>query len=284
MPLFNRQVSVLVGPEGSEEGILFEGIRVVFKITKTKKKDSNTCSVDLYNLSEATRNRIKTLEDLLIIKAGYLDAGGLTDLFTGNIVNINHIRSGPDIITRLEAGDGEKALREIFTKSYKEGTSVKQILNDVVAALGIDKKFIDSSIEDSQFVNGFSFSGPIKNIMDKLAGKLGFEWSIQNNEIQILKDGGTNQDTAIVISSDSGLIGSPERVEDLTKGRKKTSTKLPGWRIKSLLLPKINVGGTVGVESREIEKGSFFKVLNIDHSGDTHGENWETTLEVMERE
>lgn len=284
MPLFNRIVSVLIGPEGSEQGIEFSGIRVVFKINKTKKKDSNTCNVELYNLSAATRNFIKDLNNIMILNAGYVESTGLEHLFTGNLININHVKQGPDWISKLEVNDGSKAINDTrINLSYKEGASSKQILSDVIDSIPLAKRFVDlDRIEDSQEVNGFSFAGQSKTVLDKLAEKLNFEWSVQDNQIQIIKSGETNNDAVIVISPDSGLIGSPERLEDLSE-EKASTTKLPGWRVNSLLLPKVSIGGTVSVESREIKKNSFFKIHSIEHSGDTHGQNWNTVLEVTEK-
>jgi len=282
MALFNRQISLSIGPEGSEQGIGINGLRVNFKIKKSEKPETNNALIDIYNLSKDTREKLININDLVILNAGYFDNVGVENIFIGNITNINHIKQGADLITKLECDDGAKVLREQKIKlSYKEGTSAKEVLTDVINSIPLASQFVDTTdIEDVEFVNGFSFAGPFKFILDKLSSKLNLEWSIQDNELQIISVGGTNKKEAIHLTSQTGLIGTPERVQDLTKQKK---TERPGWRVTSLLFPKISIGGLISIESRSIKKGSFFRVINIEHKGDTWGNEWNTFSEIEER-
>jgi len=282
MALFNRQISLTVGPEGSEQGIGIRGLRVNFKVKKSEKPETNNALIDIYNLSKDTREKLINIDDLVILNAGYFENVGVENVFIGNITNINHIKQGADIITKLECDDGAKVIRNTKVNlSYKEGSSAKEILNDVINLIPLASQFVDTTdIEDVQFVNGFSFLGPFKFVLEKLSSTLNLEWSIQDNELQIIRIGGTNKKQAIHLSPRTGLIGTPERVQDLSKQK---NTERPGWRINSLLFPKISIGGLVSVESQLIKKGTFFRVINVEHNGDTWGNEWNTASEVEER-
>jgi mannose-6-phosphate isomerase class I len=51
-----------------------------------------------------------------------------------------------------------------------------------------------------------------------------------------------------------------------------------GWKIKALLQPNIEPGNVIVVESDEIPAGSKFRVIEVEHIGDTHGPDWTSTI------
>jgi len=287
MSLYNRAVSVVIGEPGSLTGILIKDLKVTFKIKKTEKSESNTAEIDVYNLSEVTRNKIKKLRDIMILSVGYLsESDVLTDIYSGDITNINHIKNGPDWITKLEGNDGEK---ELTTKkirfNFAEGTGAKHILSEVISALELPKDFVDTvNITDAEFGAGFTFNGLVKDAFNKLAEKLNFKWSVQDRKLQILTMSGTNNKPKIFLSPSTGLIGSPEHLTDLSSGQDASGAtdKRPGWRVNSLLYAGATIGGKIEIESHEIKKGSNFRIVNIEHNGDTHGNDWNTSLDVEE--
>ena len=280
MAQFNRLVSVLIGPAGAESAIKVDELRVTFKIKKTSKADSNSCEIQIFNLSKNVREQLKETGFVLILKAGYKDGAGLEDIYKGTITIIDHEHSGPDMITKFECGD--KELQETkFNASYKEGTSLKTILADIVKAFPLSSKVVES-VKDGQQTNGMAFSGLAKDVLDKITKSLGLNWSIQDRALQIIEPGKPNQDEVVFITPETGLIGSPQRFED--KGKKENAAdNRPAWKVKSLLIPRISVGNVVSIESAEIKKNSFFVVNSIEHSGDTHGTDWTTDMEVFER-
>ena len=283
MALFNRVVELTVGPEGGE-GIQITRLRVTFKIKKTEKRTTNSASVEVYNVSPTNRTQIIDLDNLMVLKAGYAGNGGAETIFVGNLTNINHVRQGADIVTKLEANDGEQALRETKIKmTYAAGTLAKQVLDDLVGQFPLATYYIDQEITpDDEFKNGFAFTGQFGEVMDKLGAKLGFSWSIQDNELQILKTGNANKEPAVSLSKSTGMIGTPERLQQKGKAKLVAEQNKPGWRVPSLLMPKIKVGGTVLISSPQIEQNTPFRAVKVEHSGDTHGQDWTTTTEVTE--
>lgn len=284
MPLFNRQVELTIGQAG-ETGIQIKNLRVVFEVKKTSKKQPNSCAISVYNLSENTRSKLINLGDLLILKVGYADEAGVQNIFAGNLTFINHAREGADIVTKLECEDGEKALRETKVKlTYAAGTSAKQVLKDLVAAFPLAAYFIDeANLDNSEFVNGFAFTGTFTDAIDKIADKLGFEWSIQDNELQILAIDNFNKEPVISLSQDSGMIGRPENLLDVSKKAKKSKKKQhSGWRVKTLCIPRFKIGGKVVVSSVEVGQNVAFRIDAIKHSGDTHGDDWTSEIDVTE--
>jgi hypothetical protein len=123
----------------------------------------------------------------------------------------------------------------------------------------------------------------------------GLEWSIQNQTLQVIAKRGTTKRQAIVLAADSGLIGYPERmregarekarVKDERTGKRanlvSAAQQRDGWRVKSLLLPQINPGDLVKLESRSTE--GFYRAESVKHTGDSEGGDWQTELELVDR-
>lgn len=278
--LFNKICSVSIGPENSE-GIKLSGLRVVFSINKSTKAEENHAKITLTNLSKESINYIEK-DQVIILKAGYEEDTGERILFSGYISNFyTDYSSKPDIHTIIEAIDGSKKLEESdLSICYEGNMTIKQILKDLSKKIR-SPEILDLSklpILTNKTLNGLSFVGEIRYLLDYLGKSAGFEWSIQNGSLKICALGSSNTQVVTHISPESGLIGSPERMLDITKSKK--DGEIPGWKVKTLLLPGIEPGNPISIESRDISKGSIFKVYSIEHSGDTDGNDWTTSLKV----
>ena len=278
----DRVASVSIGEENSP-GFKITDLRIAFEIKKTNKSDCNDAKITITNLSENSRSLIRK-NDLVILKAGYSEAYGEEDLFIGYVKQVNNSYDTPNIHTILDCKDGIKKLEDSkISLSYDTGFSIKNIIQDVIKKLNLSSSIdIDKlNIPDVEFTNGLSFAGEISHLLDYLCQSAGLEWSFQNNKLKIQnKDEGDFTDV-VVLSPSSGLIGSPERVEDVENSRSRAKTDVPGWKIKSLLQPKIEPGKIIQVFCNEIN-GAFFKVFSVEHNGDTHGKEWESIIKVAE--
>jgi len=283
--LYNRVASVEIGRSG-EEGIRISKLRISFSVKKPdpSRKQRNSATVKIYNMSEQSRNSIKETEDVLILKAGYADSEGEKVIFTGDITTINHEHDSPNIITTIDCNDGDKILRDgVITLTHKDGAGTKQILQEVINKLNLPKKINTAllDIADKKYATGFAFAGQSKVALDKLAEVAGFNWSIQNNELKIVDKNKTDKSIAISLSSTTGMIGSPTRINDIY-GKKDGKKSVRGWKIQSLLQPITEPDSGAIVGSKEIPSGSLFKIVDVEHRGDTHGQEFFTFLKVKE--
>jgi hypothetical protein len=171
----------------------------------------------------------------------------------------------------------------MLSLSYKDGTSAKKVLKDVLNKSGLPLRPFDmSKIADKQYVNGFSFIGMGKELLSRVCTYLGLEWSIQNDEIKLVVSGKGDDTRIIQLNPGSGLVGSPKRIADISGSHKKGYTKIQGWKILSLLVPQMEPGSLVFVQSKEIPMGQMFRVVELTHRGDTHGDSWITETVVAE--
>jgi hypothetical protein len=284
MALFLRDVLVNISnPEtGLNQDFAGATLRIRFSIEKNTKSNSNTARVEIYNLSEYTRNLIREFDDTVTVSAGYSEGYGNKLMFKGQITKINHKKELPDIISALECGDGIKKARETRASvSYEEGSKTRDIIQDLANKLELPIKSIPDDIKES-YVQGFSHTGSVKEALNKVVEKAGLEWSIQNEEIQIIKKRNVTKSPEIIISDLEGLIEQPEKLNDLEANLIGDQPK-PGYRIKTLLNPDIEPGIKVFLQSPNVQVDQpEYRVEKVTHTGDNWGGDYVTEFTIVE--
>lgn len=285
MPLFNRVLNLRIGSAGSTEGLEVTKLRVIFNAKKSIASTTNQCVVTIYNLNENQRSQVRALHSLFILEAGYDQESGLQFLFSGDITKVSHVYQSPDWITKIQFNDGANALQNsTVNTSYAAGTPVKSVMNGVLKTFGVPTEVINpETLPDTQYANGFSDTGSAKKSLDTITAKLGAEWSIQNGKLIVRKKGSVDNTTGYELTPSTGLIGVPSLVEDSQNaaGTQTTSVGKSQWEIKTLLLPTIIPGNRIKIAHVKNFKDGLFRVEEVEHVGDTHGLDWNTTLKVV---
>lgn len=273
MPLFDRIIDVQVG------GKLFpNNLRITFDIVKTNQSVCNSASITIYNLSEDSRNQIRELDDDIVLSAGYREYGGTKLVFKGNILRVNHTYNLPDIMTKIEGGDGIKALRDQRQSvSFEENTSVKDVLNKVSSNLGLTVRELPEDVS-GEYTQGFSHAGSVKEGLDKVCQRIGAIWSVQDNELQITKDNSASVHAPVKISRIDGLLEKLERLGDARQFFVDSEAALnSGYRFRTLLNPDIQPGRKLTLG----DQGTF-RVERVQHQGDNFENDFISIVEVKE--
>lgn len=203
--------TILVNPE----------LRISGKATKTFKPEPNSCEIKIYGLSPEHRAQLTKIKTPLIkLAAGYgTGSDGMTQLFYGHVLFVSHeiLPATGDIVTTLsttDGGDKKQTSRVNVTFGPKTKTSV--VLKRIVQALGLnpgnsDKvgKLLDQGKTANLFIDGGVVSGNAANELSHLLRSCGFEWSIQDETLQLRKIGAAADGFAIDLNATTGLIGSP---------------------------------------------------------------------------
>ncbi len=268
------------------------GLRIAFDIAKTETADSNACTITINNLSETTRNfikaRTKKTDGMIVtLRAGYEEMHSTADLpvlFIGDVTNVSHDTTKPEIVTTLECHDGLVSIKTSwFSMSYRSGVRIAQIIKDIVVALDLPLQALyeNAGMPDYKLDRGFSFDGFASDALTRICKGYGLRWSIQNNAIKIYRavdsKGSPGTDTTLPLKS--VLIGSPKRLNQTMKGNDFIDFK--GYEFRALLMPGAEPGGRVSVTSNTLEKPVTLAIAEVHHKGDTHGtgENtWTTTV------
>lgn len=294
MAQFDRIYRLTVGIEGSD-GIIIEalprqqGLSISFDIDKDLTQQTNKCRIQVLNLSMATAKKLERDGSVCLFEVGYSEDIGLRRIFVGEVVDAWTYKQSDDRVTALELSDGQKAIRDcVVALSYADNVSRKKVIDDLAAQMGLLVHYAEG-LTFTTFANGFSFVGAGRTCLDKACAGANLSWSIQNNVLQVIAEGGTTKIEAIKLNASSGLIGSPERLikgvkridKNQTRKVKKTmADKKAGWRVRCLLQPTLNPGDLIYVESIPIT--GWFKIESLKHSGNYDGSNWYSDLEVYE--
>lgn len=123
--------------DGLGQIIITPPLTINFTVERTVESTSNTISIQIYNLSMKTRNRIKqdkynmSAQHKIKLEAGY--GNNLSVIYYGQILQADNMRAGQDIITTVSGQDGSfDTSNTVTSESIAAGTPVSQVLQHLV--------------------------------------------------------------------------------------------------------------------------------------------------------
>jgi hypothetical protein len=283
--LFDRRATVTV------DTIQFTALDFAFKIEKSLKAEPNTCELEIYNLSDEHASQLEQLGVFggkgsakttigkggkakakaatqgipCKIEAGYKDATSL--LWVGDLRTVFTVVDGPDLVTKLTSGDGEKAWQNArLHVSYGPKTPIDTALRAIARALGVGEGNLGKVVQKlkvagtAMFPAGYVISGSASRELVDLARSADLEVSVQDGALQFLDRGKALAGQAIRLSSETGLIESP------------TVDNEGVLTAKTLMIPDMRPGVLIVLDAARL-KGNY-KVAKVVTSGDTAGTEW----------
>lgn len=246
-------------------------LRFTFRVELSGQAAPNTAEISIWNLGKKTRAILQERELLTILEAGYF--GSRSTIFRGKLEYGSTIKDGTDWVTSFQSSDGgPEVAKSRVNFSRKGGAPIGDVLKQLALELGLGlgnvvEKANAGSIRGkaTEFINGVVLSGKTYDLIQKVAGQMGYGVSIQNGQLQLLAPTETLREDAVLLTGSTGLVGSPEAGE---KGHVKA---------RSLLQPDLVPGRKLRIESREVT--GFFKTVRSVFLGDTWGQDWYTDIE-----
>lgn len=273
MSFWERACAITVGSGGSGT-VVDERFRVQFKVVKTLTTDTNTAKVEINGLSESTRQSFMKPEKVMQVEAGY--KGDTEILSVSEITNATILRDPPEIITQIEVQDGAIALKDRkIALSFAPGTPAKRVVDKIASDLALPRKATGVQIK-GVYQNGITLNTTARDALDRVTRKAKVTWSIQDRELQILDEVDASQGQGVLLTPETGLISSPERLDDPEKGD--NIRRGAGWKVRSLLNPKIRPGEQILVQAAEVD--GQFRIDTVTHVGDNRGNDWYSEAEV----
>ncbi|CAG9173052.1 phage protein [Cupriavidus respiraculi] len=295
MARFNRDYRLQLGKAGQQGVEIRPPIRITFDITKDASEQPNPYKIRIYNLKPDTRRALEEPDVRCLLYAGYAEEDGPVLLAAGAVTFGHTFYDGPDVVTELDVRDGYVEIRDTAVSlGYGPGARASMIIRDIAKQMGLPLVMPDNA-PDRVWQNGFSFYGAARQALHKVVQGTGLEWSTQNQTLQVVAKRGTTMRTTVALAADSGLIGYPERTREGAREKARVrdertgdranlvsaAQQRNGWRVRSLLLPQINPGDLVKLESRTTE--GFYRAESVKHVGDSEGGDWQTELELVDR-
>lgn len=275
--LFKRKGSIQIDTLKVPFGL--DGLACEFTVEKRLDGKPNTAELKIFNLNPDHRGGLsakaaaaKKKKVLVEIEAGY--ESGTSRIFRGDLRFLFHERNGGDIATCVEAGDGEFSVsRAKIFKSWGPGTPATTVLKDIVSELGVGQGNLNALPTilhflggGDAFVGGTTCSGPAMKELTRITKSLGLEWSLQDGTLQFLSTGKALQSTAILLNSNTGMVGAPSIDH---KGVMK---------VRTLMIPDLFPGRKIKLDAAELQ--GFYRVERCRYSGDTWATDWYIDLEA----
>ncbi len=265
--------ALVINPGGIEQ----HPLKVAFSVSAGISGSANTASIELWNLNEGHRNAVGKELDSVQIEAGYIDpATGQSNvgiIFKGDLRDVEHRRDGPDIISKISCGDGDKAFRSAtISKSFPKGTPVPEVVEEIyneLAKKGVKKgewKFPDD-IDDKKFKRPYAMCGGCQREMNTLARGKGFYWSVQRGTMEVIPSDGYIGGV-VLISAATGMINTPTITDN-------------GVKVDCLLNPEIRPNRRVRIQSEVLEmnaEGGEYRVSEATYSGDNRDGDFKVSI------
>jgi len=298
----DRIYSLKIGTD--EDAIEVDQLNIRFEVLKTSDNErrKNSAWVEIFNLSDSRRKKLQHAHIGISLDVGYVDTG-LKSLFTGQAFSVDNKelrgfrdkKQDVDIITRV---DVDELFEELNTKNMSSFSPAGSKLRDVISTIaksieGITKEDLSGSTIDKVLIDGYQMVGSPRSNLDRLSKTYNLQWQIDMGTLYVM-DAGTSftasNEEAYIIAQDTGLIGSPEYINESAKRNQrvvenKTKNEIKekpnGIEIKCLLNPSIVAGSTIKLEFEELT--GFYIVDEVRHAGEFRGQDWYTVIRATEK-
>lgn len=287
--IFELVPSGTPGTKKGELALIIDGLRITFQVTHFAGNAFSIAEITIYNVTRGSTNQMlgdgsEKRYEFISLEAGYDKAFG--SVFAGQIVNVQRV---------LEDGGATQGVR-FFCQSLAQRkdqvlinltlspeTAPVQIIEECAAPFGAEIRFYGDFSDLPRRSRGSVLQGSPTACLNELSATYGFRWMVENDAIKIIRNGFAMPFSGLVITSGSGMIGSPV-VSDTEVG------------IRYLLNPKLKLGDTIKLESmaprfefsgaffydipRTIGEG-YYQINSLAFAGDSHGDQWEAQISCL---
>ena len=283
-----RLVAGLAGQSGFEIGEETDqgrALHIKFDLEKTDVSSNNTGTISIWNLNDEHVSVLEQKDCMIALYAGYGDTKPL--IFSGNVTNPETAMESTDRKTDLDVVDGRVAIRDTYLSlSYVGETLLQTIYGDCINQMGITCIYSQGAavlLAATKLPFGYAFIGTAADCLTQLCNAYGLKWSIQNGVCQVLLAAEPISQQAYLLSEETGLIGVPKRVamsaESTVQGSSDSKT-VYGYEVEYFLNGAINVNDLVQLQSAKVS--GYFRVKNIQISGDNLEGDWTCTAKMVE--
>ena len=282
---FGRKYELKIITLDDKEITITPELRITFDVTKSIKGSLNKATVQIYNLSQTNRDKIKKDEDpkpddkdkpketkpketkpkdenskrelppdymQFELKAGY---SKIETIFKGAISIAKSKREGSNFATTIEAYDGLYDMKNSYTSKVVKGNVSSQIIQDM-PTVKQGKVTEQNPLLRPRVLVGNSFKLIEQNLEENET------FYIDDGVIHIIKDKEVTSSYIPLVSAATGLLNSPDLAEKEVF-------------FETQMNPLIKIGCLIQLESLyEKRLNGIYKVNTIHYTGDYAGQDW----------
>lgn len=270
-----RKVSLIVG--SASETIDLSELRIVFSVRQWDIQTPNYTWIRVYNLSDATAQKIQKEFTSVVLQAGY-QTGNFGVIFSGTVKQIKRGRENEtDTYLDILAADADQSYNfGTVNVSLKAGSTPNDHVQAIAKAIGLQVGYV-SPLPSTALPRGKVLYGMGRDHLRTIAASAGASYSLQDGKIQIIALTGYAPGDAVVLTQATGMIGLPQQTQD-------------GIEVRCLLNPQIKIGTRLQINNASIQRAAkdpslqgdlsfaflpsisndgFYRTLVCNFSGDT---------------
>lgn len=271
--------------------------KITFQVSQPTTEQPKAAEIYIYNLSSETMNQLSGVDSQkintqVILECGYGDELSVT--FKGRVFQYRRGRENPtDTWLCVLAVSGDVVQNEaVVNQTVPAGTSKKEVGQKLLSETNkyglVTGEIAD--ISEQQYPRGRVFFGSLHDSLQNFGKENNVTFDYSDDVISSINTLGYSLEPVQILTPKTGMVGMPQLTSE-------------GLIVKCLLNPKLKRKGRVQVdmtnlqtEAYDISYGSqmvdqvfknpktatnadgMFIIQAIEHSGDTRGDEWYTTL------
>lgn len=258
-----RKWKILVVDDQDKEALNVSDLHVKFTVKKSREIN-NYSTVEIYNLTAATEQKILKEGDRIIIEAGYegylttsadgsvqeaKDAEGNTHekqygvIFDGKIIYPSRRKeNNTDYVLSLLCVDGANVLAKNFiAKTLNKGVNQRQILDAVCekSKTKIPTNSITQGLSGQKLPRGKVIFGEPKDYISDIARGNGASYWVNDGKLNMIKLADAAKDEAIVQTPTTGLVGMPTQTQYGANFKLLLNPAVQMWSLCSLKIARL---------------------------------------------
>lgn len=295
--LYGRKWRVLIN-DGETVALDVSSLHVAFEIQQNALGKPATCHLIIHNLSAETEARIIEKGFFIQVEAGYAPQYGI--IFEGEIIQVFRNReNGVDYKLEILAATQANFMGINYVRTtLAAGSKPRDIVESVakVSYYPIEVDTVSENLPKTELPRGkviFAYPGDVLN--DVAKGTDSFYHVTTEGKLNFRKySDPIPEDKSIVLTPMSGLVGTPEYTDE-------------GIAIKMLLDPRVQIhtmikisndlisrkmidvghvtspninggGGKMADQNIVFDQDGEYEVYSLVHSGDSHSNDWTTSV------
>ena len=272
----------------STQAIDLSQFRIRFEIHSGDTETPNTAVIRVYNLSHDTAQKISAEFQTVTLSAGYqYQQNNLPIIFQGTVKQFERGKeNNVDSYLEIMAAEADEPYNfAVVNTTIPAGSTPFDRATAVAKAMGLPlARTVQKTLDNTGGImaRGRVLYGMARAHMRVIADSYGCRWSIQKGEIVLIPLNGYLPGDPIIVNSTNGMVGIPKATDN-------------GISVQMLLNGTLQIGGRIQLNNDDITQSQFnmqqfpnrevtqiartnydgfYRVLSIDHTGDTRGQEW----------
>lgn len=278
-----RKCRLIVRPK-SGDAMDLSGLRIRFSVERALTDEAGTGRVSIYNPALSTIRRIQK-GDKLILEAGY-ETGHFGLIFSGDVLYaVRRLEDSVTTVLEIVCRDGDQYLTEAFTaRTIGGGATASDVVAAALKGAAIETGFVTEGLSNLRAPRGKTLFGRSADYLKSAGRSADAQFYIENGAVNIVKSKDYADNEAVVLTGETGLIGTPEQQEDAVSGtclinpRIKLKTKL---HISPSLIKALEPDEALNAPALSIS--GIYSVVRLKYEGDTRGEDWYIHFDAIEQ-